>query len=163
MVRLAQTVSLFRTPASCGDVLLQWQINNTYMIKYPSYTCMLAEEIALGMRVRYPRTGTTGKILRTRQVKGETFAELDMYQSPVPHRPAGSGTWLGKNSSRHHRGCKKSHRPRTGICCRKRTAGCTEKHRPEHVKAGVNPPDRSFLKTSPQFIPHIEQLLIRPE
>jgi len=38
---------------------------------------MLAEEISLGMRVRYPRTGTTGKILRTEQVKGVTFAELD--------------------------------------------------------------------------------------
>lgn len=38
---------------------------------------MLAEEISLGMRVRYPRTGTTGKILSTKQVKGVTFAELD--------------------------------------------------------------------------------------
>ena len=38
---------------------------------------MLAEEIALGMKVRYPRTGTTGKILRIEQVRGETFAELD--------------------------------------------------------------------------------------
>jgi len=38
---------------------------------------MLAEEISLGMRVRYPRTGTTGKILHTEQVKGVTFAELD--------------------------------------------------------------------------------------
>jgi hypothetical protein len=47
------------------------------MIEYTSFSSMLAEEIALGMRVRYPRTGTTGKILRTEQVKGETFAELD--------------------------------------------------------------------------------------
>jgi len=38
---------------------------------------MLAEEITLGMRVRYPRTGTTGKILRVENVKGVTFAELD--------------------------------------------------------------------------------------
>lgn len=38
---------------------------------------MLAEEIALGMKVRYPRTGTTGKILRIEQVGGDTFAELD--------------------------------------------------------------------------------------
>jgi hypothetical protein len=38
---------------------------------------MLAEEISLGIRVRYPRTGTTGKILRTEQIKGVTFAELD--------------------------------------------------------------------------------------
>jgi hypothetical protein len=38
---------------------------------------MLAEEIALGIRVRYPRTGTTGKILKTEHVRGETFAELD--------------------------------------------------------------------------------------
>ena len=58
MVQPAQTVSLFRTPwHHAVDVLLRWQINNTYMIKYPSFTCMLAEEIALGMRVRYPRTG----------------------------------------------------------------------------------------------------------
>jgi hypothetical protein len=38
---------------------------------------MLAEEIALGMRVRYPRTGTTGKILRIEEVRGKTYAELD--------------------------------------------------------------------------------------
>ncbi|PKL64375.1 MAG: DUF2098 domain-containing protein [Methanomicrobiales archaeon HGW-Methanomicrobiales-3] len=38
---------------------------------------MLAEEIAPGMRVRYPRTGTTGKILRIEQVGGDTFVELD--------------------------------------------------------------------------------------
>ena len=38
---------------------------------------MLAEEIALGMTVRYARTGTTGKILRIEEVRGDTFAELD--------------------------------------------------------------------------------------
>jgi len=38
---------------------------------------MLPEEIALGIRVRYPRTGTTGKILNIKDVSGETFAELD--------------------------------------------------------------------------------------
>ena len=38
---------------------------------------MLAEEITLGMRVRYPRTGTTGTILRIEQVRGDVFAELD--------------------------------------------------------------------------------------
>ena len=38
---------------------------------------MLADDIVLGMRARYPRTGTTGKILRIEQIKGDTFAELD--------------------------------------------------------------------------------------
>jgi hypothetical protein len=38
---------------------------------------MLAEELTLGMRVRYPRTGTTGSILRIEQVRGDVFAELD--------------------------------------------------------------------------------------
>ena len=38
---------------------------------------MLAEDITLGMRVRYPRTGTTGTILRIERVRGEVFAELD--------------------------------------------------------------------------------------
>jgi hypothetical protein len=38
---------------------------------------MLAEEITLGIRARYPRTGTTGIILRIEQVQGEVFAELD--------------------------------------------------------------------------------------
>ena len=38
---------------------------------------MLAEEIALGMKVRYPRTGTTGKILHIEQIRGDTFAEID--------------------------------------------------------------------------------------
>ena len=38
---------------------------------------MLAEDLTLGMRVRYPRTGTTGIILRIEQVRGDVFAELD--------------------------------------------------------------------------------------
>jgi hypothetical protein len=38
---------------------------------------MSAETISLGTRVRYPKTGTTGKILRIERIKGETFAELD--------------------------------------------------------------------------------------
>ena len=38
---------------------------------------MLAEELTIGMRVRYPRTGTTGTILGIEQVRGEMFAELD--------------------------------------------------------------------------------------
>jgi hypothetical protein len=38
---------------------------------------MTADEIALGTRVRYPKTGTTGKILHLEQIRGETFAELD--------------------------------------------------------------------------------------
>jgi hypothetical protein len=42
-----------------------------------SFFIMSAEEITLGARVRYPKTGTTGKILHMEQVRGETFAELD--------------------------------------------------------------------------------------
>ena len=38
---------------------------------------MLAEELNLGMRVRYPRTGTTGTVLRIEVVRGQVFAELD--------------------------------------------------------------------------------------
>jgi hypothetical protein len=38
---------------------------------------MLAEEIEVGMRVRYPRTGTTGTILRIESMRGMVFAELD--------------------------------------------------------------------------------------
>lgn len=38
---------------------------------------MLAREIALGMRVRYPRTGTTGNVIRLELVAGNQFAELD--------------------------------------------------------------------------------------
>ncbi|RPI40860.1 MAG: DUF2098 domain-containing protein [Methanoregulaceae archaeon] len=38
---------------------------------------MSAEEISLGTRVRYPNTGTMGKILHIEQIRGETFAELD--------------------------------------------------------------------------------------
>jgi len=38
---------------------------------------MAAEEITPGVRVRYPRTGTTGTVLRIEQVRGESFAELD--------------------------------------------------------------------------------------
>ncbi len=42
-----------------------------------SFTGMRAEEIALGMRVRYPRTGTAGTVMRLEQVRGDLFAELD--------------------------------------------------------------------------------------
>ncbi len=38
---------------------------------------MLAAEITPGMRVRYPRTGTTGNVLRVEEIRGVTFAELD--------------------------------------------------------------------------------------
>lgn len=38
---------------------------------------MSAEELSLGARVRYPKTGTTGKILHIEQIRGDTFAELD--------------------------------------------------------------------------------------
>jgi hypothetical protein len=38
---------------------------------------MLAEEVTPGMRVRYPRTGTTGTIPRIEEVRGEVYAELD--------------------------------------------------------------------------------------
>jgi hypothetical protein len=38
---------------------------------------MLADEISLGMKVRYPRTGTTGMVRHLEQIKGTLFAELD--------------------------------------------------------------------------------------
>jgi len=38
---------------------------------------MLPEEIVEGMRVRYPRTGTSGTILRIEHIRGDVFAELD--------------------------------------------------------------------------------------
>ncbi|HVP96560.1 DUF2098 domain-containing protein [Methanoregula sp.] len=38
---------------------------------------MPADEITLGMRVRYPRTGTTGAVVSIQQVAGNRFAELD--------------------------------------------------------------------------------------
>lgn len=52
-------------------------IRKTYIVAETSDSGMLAEEIALGTRVRYPRTGTTGKITNIELVRGETFAELD--------------------------------------------------------------------------------------
>jgi len=50
---------------------------NTFIQEYTSFSIMLTEELTVGMRVRYPRTGTTGTILRIEQVRGEMFAELD--------------------------------------------------------------------------------------
>ena len=34
-------------------------------------------DIAVGMRVRYPRTGTTGTVVRLEPHEGKLFAELD--------------------------------------------------------------------------------------
>jgi hypothetical protein len=38
---------------------------------------MQAGEVAVGMNVRYPRTGTTGKVVRIAQIDRDNFAELD--------------------------------------------------------------------------------------
>jgi hypothetical protein len=38
---------------------------------------MLAEEVAIGVRVRYSGTGTTGNVVRIEQQRGSVFAELD--------------------------------------------------------------------------------------
>ncbi len=38
---------------------------------------MNAEELVIGMQVRYPRTGTSGRVTRVEQQHGDLFAELD--------------------------------------------------------------------------------------
>ena len=38
---------------------------------------MEAGEVAVGMHVRYPRTGTTGKVVRIERIDRDAFAELD--------------------------------------------------------------------------------------
>ena len=38
---------------------------------------MQAGEVVVGMNVRYPRTGTTGKVVRIEQIDRDAFAELD--------------------------------------------------------------------------------------
>ncbi|OPY39036.1 MAG: hypothetical protein A4E35_00268 [Methanoregula sp. PtaU1.Bin051] len=38
---------------------------------------MHADDVVPGMRVRYPRTGTTGTVQRIETLKGKTYAELD--------------------------------------------------------------------------------------
>lgn len=38
---------------------------------------MQADDVVPGMRVRYPRTGTTGTVQRIETVRGTPFAELD--------------------------------------------------------------------------------------
>jgi hypothetical protein len=38
---------------------------------------MNAASVEVGMKVRYTRTGTTGKVVSLQVEKGETFAELD--------------------------------------------------------------------------------------
>jgi hypothetical protein len=48
-----------------------------FIQEYTTFFLMLAEEFSLGMRVRYPRTGTTGIILRIEKMRGEVFAVLD--------------------------------------------------------------------------------------
>ncbi len=38
---------------------------------------METEAVSIGMKVRYPRTGTTGTVIRIEEEKGESFALLD--------------------------------------------------------------------------------------
>ena len=50
-------------------------------------------EVAVGRHVRYPRTGTTGKVVRIEQIDRDTFAELDsthlLYRTDqlIPYEP----------------------------------------------------------------------------
>jgi hypothetical protein len=38
---------------------------------------MIAGSVEVGQKVRYTRTGTTGKVVSLQETKGELFAELD--------------------------------------------------------------------------------------
>ena len=38
---------------------------------------MITDDVAVGAIARYPRTGTTGKILRVEEIDGRQYAELD--------------------------------------------------------------------------------------
>jgi hypothetical protein len=38
---------------------------------------MQSGEVAVGMHVRYPRTGTTGRVVRIERIDRDSFAELD--------------------------------------------------------------------------------------
>ena len=38
---------------------------------------MITDDVAVGAVVRYPRTGTTGKVLRVEEIDGRQYAELD--------------------------------------------------------------------------------------
>jgi len=40
-------------------------------------SAMVPEDIAIGMRVRYPRTGTTGTVVRIESDRGTSFVEID--------------------------------------------------------------------------------------
>jgi hypothetical protein len=41
---------------------------------------MDADEVVVGTVVRYPRTGTTGKVVRVEEIEGQVYAELDSTQ-----------------------------------------------------------------------------------
>jgi hypothetical protein len=57
---------------------------------------MEAGEVAVGMHARYPRTGTTGKVVRIERIDRDTFAELDsthlLYRTDqlIPYEPKGA-------------------------------------------------------------------------
>ncbi len=38
---------------------------------------MSTDDVAVGAVVRYPRTGTTGKVVRVEEIEGRQYAELD--------------------------------------------------------------------------------------
>jgi hypothetical protein len=41
------------------------------------YRVMSTDDVAVGAVVRYPRTGTTGKVVRVEEMDGRKYAELD--------------------------------------------------------------------------------------
>lgn len=50
---------------------------NTFIVNTRDCMNMQSETIEVGMQVRYPRTGTTGKVQEIREFDGRDFARID--------------------------------------------------------------------------------------
>ena len=91
---------------------MNFQCDFTYTKKYigtgHSILRYVSGRISLGARVRYPKTGTTGKILHMEQIRGETFAELDSTHLLYRIDQLIPITGTGKNRFNNYRRCQKS-------------------------------------------------------
>lgn len=48
-----------------------------FIVRMTLWSYMDASEVVVGIKVRYPRTGTEGQVESIQEIEGETFAQID--------------------------------------------------------------------------------------
>ena len=77
---MSGTITLSKSSGTAFTIKNQetcnWRNERVFLLR-PRFTGMEDADIAVGMLVRYPRTGTSGTVVRLEPHDGKLFAELD--------------------------------------------------------------------------------------